>query len=165
MNESYFVVLILLLISVLTGVDLVRDLSEGVSLSHALLETMIITLCSLGIFIFIWKIRKDKRDLSVSLGQTREDLNYWKKRSASFIEGLSLEIENQFSEWKLSKSEKDIALMLIKGFATKEIAAYRKTAEKTIRVQTSSIYKKAQVANRNELAAFFLEDLLIPTDR
>lgn len=163
MKESYFIVLILLLISFLTGLDLVKDLGEGVSLSHALIETMIIVLSAAGILIFILKIKREKKKLSNSLEQTRGDLKYWKEKSASFIQGLSTEIENQLNEWGLTKSEKEIALMMIKGFSTKEIAAYRKTAEKTIRVQTSAVYKKARVANRSELTAFFLEDLLMPT--
>lgn len=165
MGESRMIVFILVLIAVLTGLDLVKDLGEGVSTAHALIETAIIVLCSLGIFVFIRRIQQEKRNLSSSLKQTREDLKFWKEKSGRFIQGLSLEIENQFSQWGLSKSEKEIALMLIKGFSTREIASFRKTAEKTVRVQTSSIYKKASVSNRNELAAFFLEDLLVPTPK
>ena len=67
-------------------------------------------------------------------------------------------------EWKLSESEKEIALLLIKGISTRDISEIRGTAQKTIRVQSTSIYKKSSLGNRNELSAFFLEDLLIPAE-
>lgn len=162
MTDSHFFIWILLLISALTGLDLIKDMGEGVSLSHALIELMIIAVCTAGVAIFIKQLQRQKKGLIHSLDEAREDLKYWKKKSSSLVQGLSKEIENQFNNWSLTKSEKDIALLLIKGFSTKEIASYRNTAEKTTRVQTSSIYKKARVANRNELAAFFLEDLLLP---
>ncbi|MBC86827.1 MAG: hypothetical protein CL677_06565 [Bdellovibrionaceae bacterium] len=162
MNESQLVILLLLLISILTGLDLVKDFSEGVSMSHVLIETVIIALCSVGVIIFTRKIQLQKKAISGLLNQAREDLQFWKEKSGKFIQGLSEEVDRQFSQWGLSKSEKEIALMLIKGFSTREIAMFRKTAEKTVRVQTSSIYKKAKVNNRNELTAFFLEDLLMP---
>ena len=38
----------------------------------------------------------------------------------------------------------------------------RGTHEKTVRAQSASIYAKAGLAGRSELAAFFLEDLLVP---
>jgi len=42
----------------------------------------------------------------------------------------------------------------------KEIAAVRKTLEKTVRQQASSIYKKAGVSGRHEFSAWFIEDIL-----
>ena len=64
--------------------------------------------------------------------------------------------------WHLSKSEKEVALFLVKGMSLKEIAGLRGTSEKTARQQASQVYAKAQLENRAELAAFFLEDLLLP---
>ncbi len=47
------------------------------------------------------------------------------------------------------------------GFAD-EVAALRGVGEATVRQQARAIYRKAGLAGRNELAAFFLEDLLGP---
>ncbi len=163
-SEMKVIILILIGISMLTGLDLSNDMGEGVTSKHALIEVTIIAISLSGIFFFVRKLRQEKRRLNTTLDQAREDLRYWKQKSASFVNGLSSEIERQFDQWSLTKSEKDIALLLIKGFSTKEIAVYRSTAEKTVRVQTSSIYKKSKVANRSELTAFFLEDLLLPND-
>lgn len=163
LNNEYVLVLFLLsFVSILTAVDLFKDFSEGNSLFHLLIEASVILTCLFSIVLFLRKLIEEKHSLTASLDETREDLNYWKKKSSNLINGLSFEIDNQFKNWHLSKSEKEIALLLIKGFSTKEIANIRKTSEKTVRVQTSSIYKKTKLANRNELSAFFLEDLLLP---
>lgn len=69
-------------------------------------------------------------------------------------------IDQQFAVWLLSQSEKDVALLLIKGLSMKEIAGIRNTQEKTVRQQATTIYKKAGLSGRQELAAFFLEDIL-----
>ena len=69
-------------------------------------------------------------------------------------------ILNTFDEWKLSESEKEIALFIIKGLSMKEISELRKVKEKTIRQQAASIYEKTGLSGRHELASYFIEDLL-----
>ncbi len=69
-------------------------------------------------------------------------------------------IFRHFKEWKLSPSEQDIALLIIKGMSTQEIATLRETKIGTVKSQSSSIYQKANLRGRNELAAYFVEDLL-----
>ena len=44
----------------------------------------------------------------------------------------------------------------------KEIASARSITEATARQQARAVYKKAGLGGRNDLAAFFLEDLLLP---
>jgi len=46
------------------------------------------------------------------------------------------------------------------GLSHKEIAAVRGVGENPVRQQARSLYKKAGLGGRHELAAFFLEDLL-----
>jgi len=69
-------------------------------------------------------------------------------------------ISERFKAWELSSSEMDIALLLIKGFTAQEIADLRNTRPGTVKSQSSTIYQKANVRGRNELVAFFVEDLL-----
>lgn len=78
------------------------------------------------------------------------------------MEGLGQTIDQQLSVWGLTESEKEIALLLIKGYALKEIADIRRTTEKTARAQSTSIYAKSGLSGRSQLSAFFLEDLLLP---
>ena len=69
-------------------------------------------------------------------------------------------ISEYFKQWKLTPSEQEVALLLFKGFSTQEIADLRKTKLGTVKNQSSSIYQKAEVKNRNELFALFVEELL-----
>ena len=53
-------------------------------------------------------------------------------------------------------------MLLIKGFSMQGIAEIRHVKEKSVRQQSARIYTKANVSNRNELSAYFIEDLLAP---
>ncbi len=69
-------------------------------------------------------------------------------------------IYDRFKHWRLTPSEHEIALLLIKGFSAQEIADLRNTRPGTVKSQSSAIYQKAGVQGRNELVAYFMEDLL-----
>ncbi|RPH96195.1 MAG: helix-turn-helix transcriptional regulator [Lysobacterales bacterium] len=86
----------------------------------------------------------------------------WRQDSRALIEGLSLAIQHQFEEWKLTAAESEVALLLLKGLSLKEIAALRATSERTVREQARSVYRKADLGGRSALSAWFLEDLLLP---
>jgi len=76
-------------------------------------------------------------------------------------------IQEHFTRWGLTPAEHDVALFLVKGVSTREIADMRGTSEGTIKAQTNAIYRKAGVAGRSQLLSIFIEDLmddaLIPT--
>jgi DNA-binding CsgD family transcriptional regulator len=83
------------------------------------------------------------------------------QRSVQVASGELLSvIFNHFETWGLSPSEVEIALLLIKGFSAAEIAKLRETRPGTVKSQSSAIYQKADVRGRNELVAYFVEDLL-----
>ncbi len=73
---------------------------------------------------------------------------------------LAVRLERQFNAWLLTKSEKGIAWLIIKGFSFAEIAVLRDVKENTVRQQAASIYAKSNVSNRSEFTASFLEDLI-----
>ncbi|MNL66721.1 Bacterial regulatory protein, luxR family [compost metagenome] len=77
-----------------------------------------------------------------------------------FRGGMSGPIQQQFTMWGLSKSESEIALLLLKGFALREIATLRNTTEATVRQQSLQIYQKAHVDGRPQLAGYFIERLM-----
>ncbi|PIQ63077.1 MAG: hypothetical protein COV99_04685 [Bacteroidetes bacterium CG12_big_fil_rev_8_21_14_0_65_60_17] len=72
-------------------------------------------------------------------------------------------MDGQFDMWHLTPTEKEIALFLVKGFSTKEIAHLTDRSERTVRQHAIAVYGKAGLGGRAQLAAFFLEDLLSPT--
>ena len=53
-------------------------------------------------------------------------------------------------------------ILIVKRSFLSHHALARKTTEKTARAQSAQIYEKSGLANRSELAAFFLEDVLNP---
>ncbi len=71
-------------------------------------------------------------------------------------------IDLQLDRWGLSAAEKEVALLLLKGLEHKQIAEVRGVTETTVRQQARSLYRKAHLTGRHDLAAFFLEDLLGP---
>jgi len=73
-------------------------------------------------------------------------------------------IDSFFDEWKLTPSEKDVGLMILKGFDNEAIADFRGTATGTIRAQSTRIYSKAGVDSRAQLFSVLLEELLADDD-
>ncbi|WP_298812376.1 hypothetical protein [uncultured Roseibium sp.] len=71
-------------------------------------------------------------------------------------------MQKQFDAWNLTGSEQDVVIGMLKGLPFREIAGLRQTREKTVRQQTSSVYRKAGVSSLNELTAWFFEDMLDP---
>ncbi|WP_323811294.1 helix-turn-helix transcriptional regulator [Yoonia sp. 67-2] len=75
-------------------------------------------------------------------------------------------IDRQFEEWRLTPSERIVALLVIKGFSNVEIAKLRGTTESTIKSQVTSIFRKANLTSRLQLVVCVIEDVVaaIPDD-
>lgn len=71
-------------------------------------------------------------------------------------------MQEQFDAWKLTPSEKDVAMLLVKGLSLDEIARIRESGAKTVRQHAANVYAKAKLEGRHQLAAFFFEDLMQP---
>ncbi|NUM89281.1 MAG: response regulator transcription factor, partial [Bdellovibrionales bacterium] len=104
------------------------------------------------------RLERERREFT----EFRQEAEAWRAESRKYVEGLSAAIDQQLKRWGLTEAEKDVAFLLLKGLSFKEIAEARNTSEKTARAQSAAIYAKAGLAGRSELAAFFLEDLLVP---
>lgn len=59
-------------------------------------------------------------------------------------------------------TEKQVALLLLKGLGLREAADVLGRSERTVRQHAVAVYKKSGLSGRAELSAFFLEDLLLP---
>lgn len=73
---------------------------------------------------------------------------------------FSAMLDEHFMQWNLTHSEKDVALLAIKGLDIEEIAIARETKAGTIKAQLNAIYKKAQVSGRPQLISYFIEELM-----
>ncbi len=164
-KERSIVIAILAAVFLLVAFDIMKDYQEGAVLEHVTLEGLIATLALFGIFYVLkdsFRVKKDLHRTEQEFSEFRKDAERWRSESRKFLEGLSSAIDLQLEKWSLTKAEKDVAFLLLKGLSSKEIAEIRNTAEKTVRVQATSIYAKSGISNRSELSAFFLEDLLVP---
>lgn len=77
--------------------------------------------------------------------------------------GFSDLLTEYFSRWKLTRAEQDVAVFMMKGMRTKEIAQMRGTSEGTIKAQTNAIYRKAGVTSHMALMSLFIDDLMTDT--
>lgn len=116
------------------------------------------------ITLFISKAKNNKREIKLyqDLKKIEEENRQHKEKLAEKVNGLSRHIEHEFTKWGLSRTEKEIALMLLKGLTFKEISEVRSRSERTVRQQAGAIYAKSSLSNRSELAAYFLEDFMTP---
>jgi DNA-binding CsgD family transcriptional regulator len=165
--ERGFLTIVLAVIFVLVAMDLVTDSAAGVQLSHLAVELGVALVALAGFFLLIRGSFQKTHELARSRESLREreiETQKWKQESQKYIQGLSQAIDSQLARWGLTPSEKEVALLLLKGLSVKEIAEARNTADKTVRAQAVSVYEKAGLAGRSELAAFFLEDLLLPPE-
>ena len=121
------------------------------------------TLCILlVVFILVTKFNATEREkqLNNNLLRAKKEKQAIQKELEEKLTGVSDYIQKEFDQWQLTKTEKEIGLLLLKGLSFKEIAELRNKSERTVRQQAGAIYAKSNLANRNDLSAYFLEDLL-----
>lgn len=154
--SSYLVLLSMLF--VLT--HLINEITdEGVN-PNSLLDTTVILLLILSSYlIFVSNLKESTNALSV-IKTGNEEIAILEKRNRFLKEELTNRILEQFKAWGLSSAESEIALLLIKGFSSQEIASLRGSSDRTVRKQATEIYRKTNQIGRAALSAFFIEDLL-----
>lgn len=166
-NERTVVAITLALVFLLVSIDLINDKKVGALGWHLFVEGLLGAVALFGVFFVLKDSFRTRNELALEkmtntllLAQAEQ----WKSSVQKHIDGLSSAIDEQLNLWQLSSSEKEVALLLLKGLSLKDISDIRSTSEKTARAQSAAIYAKAGLAGRSELAAFFLEDLLQPQD-
>jgi DNA-binding CsgD family transcriptional regulator len=155
----------LLVVAVGGIVDLIFDDPESWLSGHVLFELALIT-TSLAFVAYLWR---GWRRASRSLADTRRTLaersaerDAWHRAARDALEGLGTAIDAQFEGWGLTPTEREIALGLLKGHSHKQIANLTGRSERTVRQHAVAVYGKSGLTGRAELAAFFLEGLLLP---
>lgn len=162
-KERIFTGLLLSIIGGLTAIDVFEDFAEGIALRHLALDLGIALASIIAVIFLAWKMAGDAKRIQTLTREKdilRDIAEKYESKSRLLIEGLSSQIDKEFSGWGLSNAEREVALFLLKGLTVAEIAGLRESAEKTVRHQTTAVYKKAGLKGRGELQAYFLEDLL-----
>lgn len=165
-----------LLLFVATGLAMVLNLVihflSDHTTQHLLLEVVVMVVSAAGVAFFWRELHRERarahrmdRALAAAHSESRRwraEAERWRAEAREALDGLGSAIEVQFDRWSLTAAEAEVALLLLKGLSHKEIAAVRGVSERTARQQSLAVYRKAEVAGRAELSAFFLEDLLVP---
>lgn len=148
-NQNMLASTLFALVTSFVGADLVADAASGAGGIHVGTEGIGAGLALLGAGLFLRRYR-----------QERAEARAWRAQAEQLLGGVSAAVERQFGVWGLSPAEREVALLLLKGLSFQELAAVRGTSERTGREQARAVYKKAGVAGRAELSAWFMEDLL-----
>lgn len=164
-NLIHFSIVVFVSFFVISMVDIIHDFEEiGQINSHIMVEGIMGIISLFALIVLLVSIRKQYAKLNTTtfkLAKAEKELGDTQSQMSKFMGEFSSLIQKQFDDWALTQSEKEVALLLLKGLSLEEIAQVRDTKEKTVRQQASSCYRKANVSGRHELAAFFFEDLLI----
>lgn len=157
------IIVILLIVIVSNTFDLINDFATDESTWHIVEEITVISLALALISYLIINLKQYSthvQELREELKTTEHSLEASNARIHNARKEYSNVIHQQFDDWKLSQSQQQIALLLLKGLTFNEIAVIRDTKEKTVRQQASEIYKKSGVAGRHAFSAWFFEDFL-----
>jgi DNA-binding CsgD family transcriptional regulator len=157
---------ILLLVAIGGAIDLVLDQPTSWLSLHVLVEVTLMVV-SLTFSIILWRawnrtthqLARAERTIAASTAER----DAWRKSAESALAGFSSAVERQFEKWGLTPVEREVALLLLKGHGHKQVAAQTGRSERTVRQHAVSVYEKSGLGGRAELAAFFLEGLMLPT--
>ncbi len=165
MNRTQFSLLGYGLIFIVSFTDIVMDFEMmGEMNTHIIVEIIMGMIALIAFTVLLMWDRQQKKHLAKikqTLAATRSQLNQSQIQTKKLMGDLSKIIQQQFQTWQFTQSEKEIALLLLKGLTLDEIASVRATKEKTVRQHASNLYKKAGLSGRHELVAYFFEDLLV----
>jgi len=148
-------------------IDLILDRPPSVFSFHVFYELLMISgaaLISLTMWWGWWRAERSASELRKRLEAQRAENDAWRQSARKALEGLGEAIAAQFDAWQLTPAEREVALLLLKGYSHKQVARATGRSERTARQHAAAVYEKAGLRNRAELAAYFLEDLLLPDD-
>ena len=146
--------------------DLVTDSPRIWTGLHAVVEiTFILLAAASGLLLLRGWLQTERSltEVSAALSRHREERDRWQALAQNALRGLGEAMERQFDSWSLTPAEKEIALFLLKGYSHKETAQLTGRSERTVRQHAVSVYRKSRLSGRAELAAFFFEDMLLPS--
>lgn len=157
----------LLVVAVGGIVDLIFDDPESWLSAHVLFELSLIA-TSLSFVVYLWlgwrRTSRSLYDTRRTLEERSAERDAWHQAARNALEGLGTAIDAQFDAWALTPAEREVALGLLKGHSHKQIANLSGRSERTVRQHAVVVYGKSGLTGRAELAAFFLEGLMLPGD-
>ncbi len=155
--------LVFLLVVVGGSVDLILDKPQRLISPHVLFELGLVVL-SLGAASYLaqgwFQASSSLRRLERTVEEQQAERDAWRERSGRVLARFGEAIEDQLDSWQLTPTEREVALRLLGGESHKRIARETERSVRTVRQHAMSVYRKAGLAGRAELAGFFLGNLL-----
>jgi DNA-binding CsgD family transcriptional regulator len=160
-------VLTVALLSIIVGgtADLLMDHPARWLSFHVAFEMLMIAgalVMATTLWLGWWRAAHAAAALRASLDSESAERDRWRASAQHALEGLGRAIDEQFAEWRLTPTEREVALLLLKGHGHKQIAARTGRSERTVRQHAGVVYDKSGLGGRAELSAFFLQDLMLP---
>lgn len=145
--------------------DLYLDSPDTIWSFHIVLEVFLVVASMAGL-VYLWRrwlgARNELRRTKEQLTEQVIEKDAWRANAESALAGVGKAIDERFKAWGLTGTEKEIAMFLLKGKSHKEIAYSTGRSERTVRQHAVSVYDKSKLGGRAELAAFFLDGLMLP---
>jgi DNA-binding NarL/FixJ family response regulator len=165
--HKVFLGLFFLIVTIFSSHEVYDELKEingnKTNFTQAGIEIIFVILSFSAMIYFIYMLiqqSKNQRELEANLAKVKQQLETSNIKLRDGKKEYQEIIQWQFREWSLSPSEKEVALLMLKGLSIRKISQSRSTQEKTVRKQASSIYEKSNLGGRHELSAWFFENLL-----
>lgn len=166
LRERIFVTYGLLAVLMLISIDLVADYDPGLSLFaffQAIVIEVLLMLLVLLMGKFLWgrlltqghKQVLTQRGLKEAMSEVKD----LREKQRELNEAMSHRAQKLYQSWDLSRSEKEIADLLLSSRSLRAISEHRFTSEGTVKNQVRSVYKKSGVKNRTEFMAAMLHNL------
>ena len=155
------------LIATIVGgaIDLALDAPSTWWSPHVLYEVALILaagITSVLLWRGWWTSRRSLDETRHMLVERSTERDAWRASAEAALAGLGHAIDERFGAWNLTPAEREVALSLLKGRSHKQIAYDTGRSERTVRQHAVAVYQKSGLSGRAELAAFFLEDILLP---
>jgi DNA-binding CsgD family transcriptional regulator len=147
------------------AVNVLMDVYAPLHPLHVPVEvaTIVVGIAAAAILGVAWMgARRREAEANRSMLARKAERDAWQDSARKALEGLGAAIDGQFRDWELTPTEREVALLLLKGHSHKRIADITGRRERTVRQHSVVIYQKAGLSGRAGLAAFFLEDLMLP---
>ncbi len=149
----------------LMGIEILTEDEEidPIDLAGDAVSTALLVACATGVTLLTGRFQNEREEnetLIRDLQMARAEGAAWRDRAQTYLSGLGEEIEKQFEQWTLTLAEREVGLLMLKGFSHREVAGLRGTTEATVRHQARAVYQKSGMPGRSSFCAYFLEDLL-----
>ncbi|GBF50170.1 response regulator [Leptospira ryugenii] len=155
----YFITLVLWIIEEIYTLTNPPDIFDRYRILIATFESFIAVSSFLAISILYRELKTEAQE-NEQAQNLIEDLKRTNRILHNPENSFWQEVKVQLEKWKLTDAEKEIAVLLLRGFSHQQIAGVRQKSLRTIENQTAAIYEKSSMRGKLEFISYFLTPLL-----